>query len=154
MLPKRHRLTRPEDFTAVFRGGAARSVTRTRRAGTPLLVVHRADRSHRGSGPARVGFVVSKAVGNSVVRHRVTRQLRHLVAARTDAGCTRYVCTVPATIVPSRSRRVERRGRGAPCGRLYLYDDREGTFRWGQSVIVTVPRLSTTVTSTWNPTEP
>ncbi len=84
MLPKRHRLTRPEDFTAVFRGGAARSVTRTRRAGTPLLVVHRADRSHRGSGPARVGFVVSKAVGNSVVRHRVTRQLRHLVAARTD----------------------------------------------------------------------
>ncbi len=29
-----------------------------------------------------VGFVVSKAVGNSVVRHRVTRRLRHLVAQR------------------------------------------------------------------------
>jgi ribonuclease P protein component len=26
-----------------------------------------------------VGFVVSKAVGGSVVRHRVQRQLRHLV---------------------------------------------------------------------------
>lgn len=30
----------------------------------------------------RAGFVVSKAVGNSVVRHRVTRRLRHLLAQR------------------------------------------------------------------------
>lgn len=30
----------------------------------------------------RAGFVVSKAVGGSVVRHRVSRRLRHLVAAR------------------------------------------------------------------------
>jgi ribonuclease P protein component len=29
-----------------------------------------------------VGFVVSKAVGNSVVRHRVTRRLRALMAQR------------------------------------------------------------------------
>ena len=29
-------------------------------------------------GPARIGFVVSKAVGNSVVRNRVQRRLRHL----------------------------------------------------------------------------
>jgi ribonuclease P protein component len=39
---------------------------------------------HRG-GPAttpgaRAGFVVGKAVGNSVVRHRVTRRLRAVVA--------------------------------------------------------------------------
>jgi ribonuclease P protein component len=27
----------------------------------------------------RVGFVVSKAVGNSVTRHRVQRRLRHLI---------------------------------------------------------------------------
>jgi len=33
-------------------------------------------------GPVRVGFVVSKAVGNSVIRHRVTRRLRHLMADR------------------------------------------------------------------------
>jgi ribonuclease P protein component len=32
--------------------------------------------------PARVGFVVSKAVGNSVVRHRVVRRLRAVLAAR------------------------------------------------------------------------
>lgn len=30
---------------------------------------------------ARVGFVVSKAVGNAVTRNRVKRRLRHLVAA-------------------------------------------------------------------------
>jgi ribonuclease P protein component len=30
----------------------------------------------------RAGFVVSRAVGGSVVRHRVTRRLRHLVRDR------------------------------------------------------------------------
>ena len=35
---------------------------------------------HRGRvGPARVGFVVSKAVGNAVIRNRVKRRLRHLM---------------------------------------------------------------------------
>lgn len=32
--------------------------------------------------PTRVGFVVSKAVGNAVTRNRVKRRLRHLVAER------------------------------------------------------------------------
>lgn len=36
-----------------------------------------------GTSP-RVGFVVSKAVGNAVVRNRVKRVLRHLVADRVD----------------------------------------------------------------------
>jgi ribonuclease P protein component len=47
-------------------------------AGGPVL-----DRaSGQGSLPgARAGFVVGKAVGNSVVRHRVTRQLRAAVRA-------------------------------------------------------------------------
>jgi ribonuclease P protein component len=43
-------------------------------------VVH-LDRSG-GSAAPRAGFVVSKAVGGSVVRHRVTRRLRHLVQPR------------------------------------------------------------------------
>jgi ribonuclease P protein component len=34
--------------------------------------------------PARVGFVVGRAVGNSVIRHRTSRQLRHLVRDRLD----------------------------------------------------------------------
>ena len=39
------------------------------------------DRASRQAPPtgARAGFVVGKAVGNSVVRHRVTRQLRAAV---------------------------------------------------------------------------
>jgi ribonuclease P protein component len=36
-------------------------------------------------GPStRVGFVVSKAVGNAVVRNRVKRRLRHLAQPRVD----------------------------------------------------------------------
>ncbi|GAA1030293.1 hypothetical protein GCM10009565_65280 [Amycolatopsis albidoflavus] len=47
---------------------------------------------------ARAGFVVSKAVGNSVVRHRVTRRLRHLVSARLGtlpAGTSLVVRALP-----------------------------------------------------------
>ncbi len=33
---------------------------------------------------ARVGFVVGRAVGNSVIRHRTVRRLRHLVRDRLD----------------------------------------------------------------------
>ena len=36
--------------------------------------------SHPTPAGARAGFVVGKAVGNSVVRHRVTRRLRAAVA--------------------------------------------------------------------------
>ena len=44
------------------------------------LVPDRASRQLPPTG-ARAGFVVGKAVGNSVVRHRVTRQLRAAVRA-------------------------------------------------------------------------
>ena len=37
-----------------------------------------------GAGVPIVGFVVSKAVGGSVVRHRVSRRLRAQVAERLD----------------------------------------------------------------------
>jgi ribonuclease P protein component len=36
-------------------------------------------------GAPRAGLVVSKAVGGSVVRHRVSRRLRHLLAPRLGA---------------------------------------------------------------------
>ena len=36
------------------------------------------------STPPTVGFVVSKAVGNAVVRNKVKRRLRHLAAQRLD----------------------------------------------------------------------
>lgn len=55
---------------------------------------------------ARVGFVVSKAVGNSVVRHRVTRRLRHLVADRLGtlpADCALVIRALPASAAASSS---------------------------------------------------
>lgn len=52
------------------------------RAGRRRLVVHAVAGTAPGTEPVRAGFIVSKAVGNSVVRHRVARRLRHLVAER------------------------------------------------------------------------
>lgn len=37
-----------------------------------------------GDGPAMVGFVVSKAVGNAVTRNLVKRRMRALMAQRTE----------------------------------------------------------------------
>jgi ribonuclease P protein component len=66
------RLTDGASFRQTVRSG--------RRVGSRTLVVHLAlevDPAGGASGP-RVGFVVSKAVGNAVVRNRVKRRLRHL----------------------------------------------------------------------------
>ena len=82
MLPAQARLRRRPEFTAVVRSG--------RRAGRPTMVLHylpeRPAQAAEGSAStdatpagARAGFVVGKSVGNSVVRHRVTRQLRAVV---------------------------------------------------------------------------
>ena len=51
------------------------------------------------SAVPRVGFVVSKAVGNSVVRHRVVRRLRHVVRDR--LGTVRPGCTLVVRALPS-----------------------------------------------------
>lgn len=80
MLPPHHRMRRPEDYRAVLRGGDER---RRSRAGTDLVIVHAAlNGDPELTRPPRVGFVVSKAVGNSVVRHRVVRRLRGVMASR------------------------------------------------------------------------
>ncbi len=76
MLPAQHRLRAGADYTAVLRGrGAAR-------AATAHIVVHAATTDPSGERPPRVGFVVSKAVGNAVVRNRTKRRLRAGVQAR------------------------------------------------------------------------
>jgi ribonuclease P protein component len=54
--------------------------------------LHRAD----GATAPRAGFVVSKAVGGSVVRHRVARRLRHLVRTRLSALPTDALLVVRA----------------------------------------------------------
>lgn len=68
MLTRAHRLTDADSFRAAVRHGT--------RSGCRTLVVHVAPGAE--PGPARVGFVVSKAVGTAVVRNRVKRRLRHL----------------------------------------------------------------------------
>ncbi len=69
MLPVRRRIRRAEDFRVVVRAGS-RAASRTM-----VVHVHCAD----PQTPARAGFVVGRAVGGSVARHRVTRRLRHLM---------------------------------------------------------------------------
>ncbi|HET7385108.1 MAG TPA: ribonuclease P protein component [Nocardioidaceae bacterium] len=74
MLSKASRLTAGPDFAATIRRGS--------RAGTRTLVVHLVALGESPERGPRVGFVVSKAVGNAVARNRVRRRLRHLVASR------------------------------------------------------------------------
>ena len=74
MLPAPNRLRSRSDFTSAVRGrGSAR-------AGSRLLVVHATRTDTRAGSPPRVGFVVSRAVGGAVVRNRVKRRLRAVVA--------------------------------------------------------------------------
>jgi len=61
-------------------------------------VVHHRAGTGAVDSPATVGFVVSRAVGNSVVRHRVTRRLRHVVRAQLaelPTGSTTVVRALP-----------------------------------------------------------
>ncbi|MGH3572483.1 MAG: ribonuclease P protein component [Pseudonocardiaceae bacterium] len=88
MLPAAARLTRRDDF--------ATGVQRGRRAARGSIVVHLScvgstdtpppvsPAVSSTSGP-KVGFVVGRTVGGSVVRHRVQRRLRHLMLSRLAA---------------------------------------------------------------------
>jgi ribonuclease P protein component len=90
------RLTRREDFATAVRRG--------RRAARGCLAVHMAypgasEAVSQGGAP-KVGFVVPRAVGGSVVRHRVQRRLRHLMRQRLaslPAGALVVVRALPAS---------------------------------------------------------
>jgi ribonuclease P protein component len=69
MLPAAARLRRRAEFTQTLRRGS--------RAAKALVVGHLLVRPDSDE-PARVGFIVGRAVGTAVVRNRVRRQLRHL----------------------------------------------------------------------------
>lgn len=70
MLPRRHRLTDRSTYAVAIRRG--RRVKSGAVVGHLLLGTDCAD--------ARIGLIVSKKVGNSVKRHRVSRILRHAAA--------------------------------------------------------------------------
>jgi ribonuclease P protein component len=65
-----HRLHSGDEFRAVTRGGV--------RSARSHVVVHLSLLTQDEAAP-RVGFVVSKRIGNAVVRNRVTRRLREIV---------------------------------------------------------------------------
>lgn len=81
VLSAAHRLTDGATFRRTIRSG--------RRAGSRTLVVHLTPTG--GDTATQVGFVVSKAVGNAVVRNRVKRRLRHLARE--------HVSTLPGSAV-------------------------------------------------------
>lgn len=80
MLSAANRMRKSGEFSQVFRQG--------KRSGNQYLVVHaisdgrinEADLNEAGFVvDKKVGLVVGKSVGNSVVRHRVSRKLRHII---------------------------------------------------------------------------
>jgi ribonuclease P protein component len=71
MLPAVARMRRRTEFATAVRGGS--------RYGRPLVVGHLTMRPDADE-PPKVGFIVSRAVGQAVVRNRVRRRLRHLAA--------------------------------------------------------------------------
>ena len=73
MLTRAHRLTSTLDYSRVVRHGA--------RFSSSTVVVHWVDSDRVG---ARVGFVVSKGVGNAPQRNLIKRRLRSL--ARENLG--------------------------------------------------------------------
>lgn len=75
VLPRANRLRSSSEYEIVVRRGS--------RATARSLVLHALSRS--GGGPTRVGFVVSRAVGNAATRNLVKRRLRALVAERLSA---------------------------------------------------------------------
>jgi ribonuclease P protein component len=103
-----------------------RTVRFGRRAGGAALVVHLLveDGGVSQLGP-RVGLVVSKAVGNSVVRNRVKRRLRHVVRdylSDLPGSASLVIRALPAAARLSSSelgvdlaRCLDRVGRGTPA---------------------------------------
>ncbi|MGO1383456.1 MAG: ribonuclease P protein component [Arachnia sp.] len=97
MLPRARRLRRAAEFSAVFSSRV--------RAASPSVIVHVArSAADTPPGSPRVGFVVSKQVGNAVHRNRVKRRLRHLVLAAPAPFMADVVVRAlpPASLEPGR----------------------------------------------------
>ena len=96
MLPQQSRMRRPEEFRLALRTG--------RRAGGSVVVGYLLlpggpYGAVRSGDPAKVGFIISRAVGSAVVRNRVKRRLRELMRRRVASlpgGCLLVLRAHPA----------------------------------------------------------
>ncbi len=72
MLPKNARITTPADFSRVTKSGI--------RSTTESFVGYLYIQPAPSDPQSRAGLIVGKSAGGSVQRHRLSRQLRHLIA--------------------------------------------------------------------------
>ncbi|MDO4684969.1 MAG: ribonuclease P protein component [Corynebacterium sp.] len=95
MLPKQHKLATSAEFSRVVKQG--------KRKGSKTVVVyvweHTAEAGLARSGGPRFGLIVSKAVGNAVARHSISRRLRHICANLTSSMQDR--CDVVIRVLPA-----------------------------------------------------
>ena len=72
MLPSSARIKSSSDFAVTTKNG--------RRISSNSLIGYLY--STNSNDPAKLGLIVGKSVGNSVVRHRIARQVRHAVSEK------------------------------------------------------------------------
>jgi ribonuclease P protein component len=72
VLPKNARITTPADFSRVTKSG----IRSTTESFVGYLYIQPAPIDPQ----SRAGLIVGKSAGGSVQRHRISRQLRHLIA--------------------------------------------------------------------------
>jgi ribonuclease P protein component len=99
------RLTGSARFSLAIRTG--------RRARSDTLVVHLA--RPEAVGPPRIGFVVSRVVGNAVTRNRVKRRLRELVRGRRECLPAGSLLVIRALPPSARASYAELRSDLARC---------------------------------------
>jgi ribonuclease P protein component len=91
-MQRRYRLSRSQDFDAVYRKGRSTS--------TRYLVLYAFAREEAAEEP-RLGLAVPKSTGNAVSRNRIKRRLRELWAERlatVPPGCDYVLVVRPGLI--------------------------------------------------------
>jgi len=91
-MQRRNRLSRSQDFDAVYRKGRSTS--------TRYLVLYWFSRDGNGDEP-RLGLAVPKSTGTAVQRNRIKRRLRELWGARLEvvpSGCDYVLVVRPGLI--------------------------------------------------------
>ena len=73
MLAQKNRLRKASEFALASKGKRVSGENF-------LLYVATPTNGERSGAPVKVGLIVGKNVGNSVMRHRVSRQIRHGIA--------------------------------------------------------------------------